>query len=304
MRQIIKEGDFTWVDIQHPTKDDIGYLAKNFRLDSFLLDQLETPAWRPKFELLEEHLLLILYYPFYSKEKKDTSARELDILVAKDVVITFHYDSVLPLKSLFNKCNVYPDARKEYMGKGTGFLAYAILNAFWEHILIKLTRINRKIDQIEEKIFQGEERAMVREISLAKADVLDFWRFVEPQGQLVSQLRTEGSAFLQNSELKQYFSHIIDHYRQAVHDLETYRETLQSLEETNNSLLTSKTNEIVRILTVFSAIVLPLTLVASIFGMNAQLPFGDSPVAFWIILTSMGIGLLFMFGYFRKKKWV
>src|SRR3989338_10366343 len=304
MRQLIKEGNFTWVDVQHPTKEDMEYLRENFGLNSFLLDQLYLPAWRPKFEVLSPHLLLILYYPFYSKEKKDTSARELDILVSNDAVITFHYDSILPLKSLFNKCNIYPGAKTRYMTRGSGFLTFEILNAFWEHILVKLSRINKKIDLIEEKIFRGEEHAMVREISLAKADVLDFWRFIEPQGQLLSQLRSEGTAFLQDNELKQYFSHILDHYHQAVHDLETYRETIRSLEETNNSLLTSKTNEIARILTVFSAIVLPLTLVASIFGMNAQLPFGDAPTAFWIILIAMGTMLLFMFGYFKKRKWL
>ncbi|MDO8470515.1 MAG: magnesium transporter CorA family protein [bacterium] len=304
MRQTIREGNFTWVDIQNPSKEDMEYLKKNFHLNSFLLNQLELPAWRPKFELFAEHLLLILYYPFYSKEEKDTSARELDILVTNDTVITFHYTSILPLKSLFNSCSVYPEARKETMERGTGFLTYAILNAFWEHILTKLTRINKKIDLIERKIFQGEERAMVREISLAKADVLDFWRFVEPQGQLLSQLRSEGTAFLQDSELKQYFSHILDHYHQAVHDLETYRETLRSLEETNNSLLTTEVNETVKFLTVFSAIMLPLTFITQLFGMNTSLPFTDLSYDFQIISGIMVAILLGTIVVFKQKKWL
>lgn len=313
MRQLVKEGNLTWVDIQHPTRDDIEYLRRNYNLDSFVLDQLYSPAWRPKLEVLaNNYLLLILYYPFYTKEKKDTSARELDILIAGDTVITFHYSSILPLKSLFNACNVYPDARRSCMGKDVGHLTYVILNSFWEHILLKLTRINRKIDLIEKEIFEEEERtlvSMVREISLAKADILDFWRIVEPQGQALSQLRIEGTSFFSNPGLKQYFSHILDHYHQAVHDLENYRETMRSLEQTNNSLLTTKTNETVKILAIFSALLLPLTLIASIFGMNTNyLPFTASSFGssydFWIVVGIMGSILAGVFLLFKKRKWI
>jgi magnesium transporter len=303
MRRIIKGPKVTWVDIQDPTKEDIQYLKKNFKFHPLVLGELIPPGHRPKVEHHDDYLFMSLYYPFYSKEKKETRSRELDIIVTKEVVITSHYKIIIPLKALFDSCNLYKESRKTYMSQGPGYLLFYILIGFWKTCLTKLIQIDKRMDEIEKKIFQGKEKEMVPEISYVKTDIINFWRVIEPQGEILDSLAIEGETFF-GKEMSPYFADILGTYSQAWNSLKTYKETILALEDTNQSLLSTKINEIIRILTVFSVIVLPLTLVASLWGMNVYLPFAESPIGFWIIIGLMIILTGFMFVYFKKKKWL
>jgi magnesium transporter len=304
MRYIVKGPKVTWVDIQNPTREDIQYLQENFRLHPLVLDEIIPPSWRTKVDVYPNYLFAIVYYPVYNKIKKETRPRELDIIITRDVIITSHYNSIVPVKSLFDAINMYQDAKNEFLNQGTGHLLYYILNEFWESCLLKLSRINRKLDDVEKAIFEGKEKEMLYEISVVKADIIDFWRIIGPQGDVLESLRKEGTKFF-GEEMEHYFSHLIGDWSQAKNDLATYRETIRALEETNNSLLTNKTNEIVKLLTFFSVIVFPLTLLAAIFGMNTEyLPFVGRSGDFWIITGIMATGVIAMIGFFRHKKWL
>lgn len=304
MRKVIKGKNITWVDIEDPSKNDISYLRKTFKIHPLVLDELSIPAWRPRADIYGGQMFLIMYYPMYSKERRETRPRELDIIITKDAVITVHYKSLVPLKSLFDKCNLYEDSRKTFM-QTPGYLLFYILSGMWKSGLLKLARINMKIDQIEEKIFKGEEKDMVTEISLTKADAINFWRIISPQEEtLKSLLEPESIKFL-GKDLHPYFSDVMGDFSQTKHSLMTYRETIQSLEATNNSLLSNKMNEIIKLLTIFSVIVFPLTLLAGIFGMNTQfLPFVGGQNDFWIITGGMLLGVVLMIGLFKKAKWL
>lgn len=302
MMNIIKGPKVTWVDIQNPVEDDIRYLRKKFNFHPLVLGELIPPGHRPKVEHHNSYLFMSLYYPVYNKERKETRSRELDIIVTKTAVITSHYSFILPLKALFDSCNLYKESQKTYLSEGSGYLLYYILSGFWKSCLTKLEKIDKRIDEIEKEIFRGQEKEMVPEISYTKTDVINFWRIIEPQGEIMESLALEGQIFF-GKELSPYFSDILGTHGQAWNSLKTSKETILALEDTNQSLLSTKTNEIIKILTVFSVIVLPLTLVASLWGMNVYLPFAERPSGFWIIMVIMLALIGFMFLYFRKKRW-
>ncbi len=303
MRQIIKGPQITWVDIQDPTQDDIRYLKGKFKFHPLVLGELIPPGHRPRVEHHDNYLFMSFYYPVYNKEKRETRSRELDIIVTKDTVVTSHYRSILPLKALFDSCNLYKESRGAYMSGTTGILLFYILSSFWKTCLTKLVQIDKRLNQIERDIFRGKEREMVMEISYVKADIINFWRIIEPQGEILESLTTEGEKFF-GKEMSPYFADIQGTYGQAWNSLKTYKETILALEDTNQSLLSTKTNEIIRILTVFSVIVLPLTLMASLWGMNIHLPFAESGIGFWIIVGVMAFLTSFMFFYFKRKGWL
>ena len=303
MRHIVRGPKVTWVDIQDPTKEDIQYLKEKFNFHPLVLGELIPPGHRPKVEHHNNYLFMSLHYPVHNKEKKETRSREMDIIVTKNSVITSHYRSILPLKALFDSCNLYKESKKIYMSEGSGYLLYYILNSFWKSCLSKLEKIDKQIDEIEKEIFQGKEKETVPEISYVKTDIINFWRIIEPQGEILESLAIEGQTFF-GKELSPYFSDILGTHGQAWNSLKTYKETILALEDTNQSLLSTKTNEIIRILTVFSVVMLPLTLLASIWGMNVNLPFARSQFGFWIIVAIMIFLMGFMFFYFRKKKWL
>lgn len=303
MRNIVKGPKVTWIDIQDPTKDDVRFLKERFGFHPLVLGELIPPGHRAKTEKHEGYLFIILYYPVYSKEKRETRPRELDIMVTKNTIITSHYRSILPLKSLFDRCNLYKDARNTYMAEGSGQLLFYILSSFWKTCLKKLVQIDKRIDEIEKEIFRGKEREMVSEISLVKTDILNFWRIIEHQEESLRSLEEEGKNFF-GQELTPHFADILGTFSQALNSLKTFKEAISSLEDTNQSLLSTKTNEIIRILTVFSVIVMPLTLIVSVWGMNVGLPFADSPYGFLVILGIMAFAATFMLLYFKKKSWM
>lgn len=304
MRKIIKGPKTTWVDIQDPNDEDIKYLKERFKLHPLVLGELIPPGYRPKVECYKNYLFMILYYPIYSKERRETRPRELDIIVTKEVLITSHYKSILPVGALFNTCNLYQKSRKSYMSEGTGQLLFFLLSGFWKNCLIKLERIDKRIDDAEKKIFAGREKEMVLEISLIKTDIINFWRIIESQQETLKSLFKEGASFW-GEHLTPYFSDLLGTYNQAWNDIKTLKETILALENTNQSLLSAKINEIIKVLTVFSVIFLPLTLIASIWGMNiSKMPLIKSSTGFWMILSLMVAMIGIMILFFKKKKWL
>tara|TARA_Y100000310_G_scaffold341849_1_gene442450 strand:- start:7060 stop:7974 length:915 start_codon:yes stop_codon:yes gene_type:complete len=304
MRNIIEYQGVTWVDIQNPTKEDVEYLRKNFEFHPLVLDRVLPPSWSTTVEHFTSHLFLALFFPIYSKERKETRPRELDIIVTKNILVTAHYNSILPLKSLFDSCNLYEESKKKYMRQDAGLLLYNLLHKIWEDAGAKVSKIEKKLTRIEESIFEGREREMLSEISFVKADIINFWRIVRPQKGIVTSLKDITPEFFQKEYLP-YFSHLRNHWARTMSTLITAKETIVSLEETNNALLTDKTNQIVKLLTIFAVIVFPLTLISSIFGMNTKvLPLVGLPGDFWIITAIMAVGTLFMIAFFKKKRWL
>ena len=305
MRKIIKGEKITWINIQKPTNKDLNFLKKKFKIHPLVLDELLHPSQRPKVEHYKEYIFMILYYPVYDREKRVSTPRELNIIVTKDTLITSHYKAIYPLKTLFKSCKNYKTSRESYMKEGTGQLLYYILSGFWKSCLAKTQMIDTRIYNIEQGIFSEKEKEMVLEISLVKTDIINFWRIIEPQKEVLESLLKEGVEFF-GKNLLPYFSDVLGIYEQVLNDLERYKETILALEETNQSMLSTRINEIMKILTIFSVILLPLTLISSIWGMNfpASLPFTYSPKGFWIISAIMLIVMGGMIAYFHKKRWL
>jgi len=304
MINIIRYKNTTWIDIIKPTKEDIKYLKDNFKFHPVVLNEIIPPSYFPKVKNYRSYLFQVFYYPVYNKITRETDPRELDILVTKDTLITVHYQTILPLKALWDRCNLYDTEKKKYFTQGSGFLLFNLLSKIFDQCLLKLNRIDRRIEFIEKEIFQGRERKMVEEISIVKRDIIDFYRIIEPQKSIVESLVFEGEKFW-GEEIVPYFSDLLSSFGLIWNQLKNYRETIEALQQTNDSLLTTKINDIIKVLTIFSVIVFPLTLLASIFGMNTKfLPFVGWPGDFWIILGIMFLGVIVMIIYFRKRRWI
>ena len=304
MLRTTTHNNLTWIDIQDPKPKDIKYLKENFNFHQIVLEELIPPGHRAKVEHHEGYIFLILYYPAFSKETKETFPRELDILVTKTHIITSHYETIIPVKSLFDQINLHKAAKKEYMSETTGHLLFYIIKGILENALTKLEHIEAEVEYIEQEIFKGEERKMVFEISIAKRDIIDFRRILAPQKLGIESLVHEGVDFF-GKDLEPHFEDLRGTFGIVWHELENHWETIQALGETNESLLSTKTNEVMRVLTVFSVIFLPLTLIASIWGMNIEnMPLTGSPAGFWVMLGVMGVMLTAMVAYFKRKKWL
>ena len=189
------------------------------------------------------------------------------------------------------------------MKESPGALLRFIIEMLLETCFPKLDHISGKLDYIEDQIFAGHEKDMVFEISLVKRDILNFRRTMKPQRSVFESLAQKDFKLIE-SGLKPYYQDLIGTNIRIWNNLESYKETIESLEETNNSLLSNKLDMTMKILTIFSAVMLPMTVYSNILAMSADIPFGKDPNAFWIHLVIMLILSMVTISIFKIKKWL
>ena len=180
---------------------------------------------------------------------------------------------------------------------------YAIMKLLLDSCFPRLDHIHKKLLDIEEQVFNGKEKEMVYEISVVKRDILNFRRTLKPQRHLVESL-LQMNATLIPDDLKPYLQDLIGTNIRLWNALESNKETIESMEETNNSLLSNKLDLTMKILTIFSAVMLPMTVYSNILAMSADIPFGKNPHAFAIHVSIMLFISLFTIVLFRYRKWL
>ena len=298
----IKADNITWIDIKDPKQADIEYLEKNYKIHPLILGELIPPSQRSKVEEVGGFIYIVLYFPVFNKEKRETKIREIDIVVGNNLVVTSHYKPIIPIKELFNRYHLYEDLRNQQM-TGAGILLYKIIDNMLSHTLPKLDNIAKKIDRVEEEIFKGQEKEMLTEISLLKRDILNMSKAIKPQNRLLRSLNLIAPKFF-GKECRIYFHDLLGSHDYVREILKNHEAMIDSLATTNESLLSHKLNDIVRVLTVVSFIALPLTLAASVLGMNMPIGFLNSEQAFWGVVIIMAVMALSTTLYFKKKEWL
>ena len=163
-----------------------------------------------------------------------------------------------------------------------------------------LRKIGNKLERIEEEIFEGKAEEVVRDLSNSKQEIINFRKIIRPQRAVLRDLERTKQRYLAE-DIEIYFDDIVDASERIWDMLENYKEVVEALEDTNESVLSHRVNEVLRVLTAFSVIILPLTLLASLFGMNVDFPFEGGVEAFWIIVGVMLAVLVGMVGYFRRR---
>lgn len=301
--QTIKSDKLTWIDIKGPSQSDIEHLKTNFDLHPLVLKEIMPQIDYPKIENYGDYLFLVIFYPFFDKETSSTIPFELDAIIGKNFLITNHYRDIVPLSALFHDCNLYPEKMEQFSDEGTGELLYRIINEILQACFPKISHIKQNIDGIEKIIFKKENKKAIDKIADVKRDIIGFERILEPQKIVLQNLIKESELFFPK-QLLPYFHNLINTFSQVKSLLETNEKTLSALELTNQSLIDTKTNEIMKILTLFSVIVFPLTLLAALFGMNTKiLPLVGLPYDFWIVIGVMLLGAFTMVIGFKIKKW-
>jgi len=300
---VIENENLIWVDVINPTGDDIKYLKKKFGLHSLTLKTLVQTMHHPDFDIFKNYIFLILHHP-YSQDNGEILIQGCDFIVGKNYLITNHYKEIVPLSFVFDDFSASGKNKNGYTERGSGYLLFLILSNFLKSGFEEIDKIENEIELLEKEMFLEKEKQLVRKISFLKAKIIDFWRVIDPQREVFFSLKNVGPKFF-GQECAHYFSVLFRMYRKTENILRNSKEIINSLEETNHILVNLKMNEVIKILTVFSVVMLPLTLLASIWGMNTNfLPFADKALDFWLIMGLMFITLFIMLGYFRFKKWL
>jgi magnesium transporter len=301
--QIVESPGLRWINIERPRGLEQAWLEERFDFHPLDYEDVRSRNQRPKVDEYDDYLFIVLHFPRYDKNVARLNAAEVDIFVGPDFLITLPNEPLQPIDYLFERCRGNEEMREELFSKGPGYLLYKIVDDCVDGSFPMLNKIGTKLERIEEEIFEGEGEDVVRDISNAKQEIINFRKVVRPQRVAFRDLERNKARYLAE-DLDIYFEDIIDASERVWDLLENYKEVIEGLEATNESAIAHRTNETFRVLTAISLIFLPLTLLASFFGMNVHLPFEDNPYAFWIIIGGMLAVVVGVGAFFRRRGWL
>ena len=297
-------GDLTWINIEPPTEREKEYLAQHYPFHPLDLDDCLSRIQRPKIDEYPDYLFLVFHFPVYNKEARVTSASQLSVFIGEKYLITLHKGELKPLVALFRDCELNEDARQEFFSQGTGYLLYRIIDRLVDYCLPIISKISANIEKTEDDIFssRGMPRA-IGNISMLRRDVIGFRRIIWPMRAVIATLEPRVRRFT-GMDLSVYFGDMTDHVDKIWDALDEYKEIIEGLNDTHDSLATNRTNQVMRMLTVIATVLLPLTVVASLYGMNIPLPLQESHYSFALVFGVWLVIVISMLYFFRRHRWI
>jgi magnesium transporter len=304
LSELSAEG-LTWVHLDAPTQEEAQALAQRFGWHPLDVEDVMSTRERPKVDDYadEGYLFAVLHFPVYDKAARRLNAGELDIFLGPDYLVTLPNVELLPVTRLFHRCADNEELRRQLFSKGSGRLLYEVLDDLFDYCFPILDKIGHKLRSIEDDVFEGRSQEVVRDVSDAKQEIISYRKIIRPERATLRTLERQVERFLPE-ELELYFDDIVDAAERIWDQLDNYKEVVEALEDTNESVIAHRQNDVLRVLTVFSVILLPLTLISGIFGMNVHFPGFDTSEAFWTIAGVMIATILGLVGFFRWKRWI
>jgi magnesium transporter len=295
----------TWANVVSPDVDTAQDLAARFGWHPLDVEDIVSKRQRPKVDDYEDdgYLFAVLHFPFYDQKVQRLNAAELDIFIGHDYVVTIPNRELHPVTRLFARCQEDDSLREHVFARGSGRLLYEILDDLFDYCFPILDKIAHKLDGIEDEMFEGRSQEVVRDISNVKQEIISYRKIIKPERSTLRVLERRVGAFLPE-ELDLYFDDIVDAAERIWDLLDNYKEVIEGLESTNESVLAHRQNDVLRLLTIISVTLLPLTLITGLFGMNVDFPGEGSHEAFWAIMIALGAIAAATLGFFRWRRWL
>jgi magnesium transporter len=295
----------TWIHLDAPSLTYSQALADRFGWHPLDVEDVMSKRQRPKVDDYadEGYLFGVLHFPVYDRSVQRLNAAELDVFVGPDYLVTLPSVELLPVTRLFHRCQEDEAFREQLLSKGSGRLLYEVLDDLFDYCFPILDKIGYKLDALEDDVFEGRSFEVVRDISNVKQEIISYRKIIKPERSTLRLLERHVERFLPE-ELDLYFDDIVDAAERIWDILDNYKEVVEALEDTNESVISHRQNDVLRILTVFSVVLLPLTLITGFFGMNVHFPGFEKVWAFWVIFAGMIVTLASLLAFFRIKRWI
>jgi magnesium transporter len=300
--ETVEGSGLRWLHIERPRPADRAWLEEHFDFHPLDYEDVYSRNQRPKVDEYDDYLFVVLHFPRFDKAVGRLNAAELDIFVGPDFVITLPNEVLQPLEYLFERCRTRDDIRESIFSKGPGYLLYKIVDDCVDASFPMLAKMGNKLEVLEDEIFEGRSAEIVRDISNVKQEIINFRKIVRPQRAALKDLERTKRYIPEGLDI--YFDDINDASERIWDMLENFKEVVEGLESTNESVLSHRVNDVLKALTAISVVVLPLTLVASVWGMNVKVPGEQTSEGFWIVVAVMVALLAGMLWFFRSRDWL
>lgn len=296
----------TWYNIVNAGKKEITFLRKkfNFQLKHLQASTAKAVSQRPYLEVCDGYLFLILHFPIFENDK--IISGEIDFFIGHGYLITIHNKSVATLGNFFNSCRKDHNYLLSYSLESSSILLYEILQKLMVENYTLLDKNSIAIDKVDQILFAKEARKLNFEILKLKRNILNLRKIIQNHKNTLKKLLEMDSSIVTKKQLKKYYITLIEYSKRIWEITENQKEHIDALYTTAESLMNYRISNIMKMLTLLSVIVLPLNLLASIFGMNfnKSMPIIGTDYGFWVMVLIMFLSSLTIFIIFAKKKWL
>ncbi|BAF58629.1 MAG: magnesium/cobalt transporter CorA [Pelotomaculum sp.] len=296
------EEDLLWVDLYRFTEEEIKYVARIFDFHPLAVEDCMSYSPRAKLDNYEDYYFFVMHALRYDEESEEEIVLvQLNVFLGPNFVVTVH-NQTLPVLGRMARVSLHSS---QYMNKGMEFFLYSIIDGNTDEIFPILERIGVRIDELEDEIYEQPSKEITEEFLALKRTILTIRRAVLPQLRVFTSINAGGHPYFDiREEIKPYFLDLVDHLERIADSIEGYRDLVDASLATYHSLISARTNQTMRVLTVISTIFIPLTFLTGFFGMNVPLPYQNSGMSTFLITAGLiGVSGL-MLAAFKKQKWI
>jgi len=292
-----------WVDIVSPTKEEVLRISDEFDIAQSVIHELISPSFKSRVDMHKEYIYMILHFPVFKHAQGEDTRQEVDFIIGKNFLITARYESIEAMERFAKVVEVNSILDRGFAEDCTGVMFFGIIKEIYQALFYELEHIEGWLNKIEQGIFSGKEKEMVIGLSQVSRKLINFRKATDFHSEILTSLDHFGGKLF-GEHFSYHAQKVLDEYRKVANGLHSNMEFVNELRETNNSLLSTKQNEIMKTLTIMAFVTYPLTLISSVFGMNtASSPIIGVENDFWYVIAIMISAGLGLFAYFKHRKW-
>ena len=299
----IEYGGTRWVDVRQASSEQVIEIGEDFDLHPLVVEDIRSRIQRPKVDVYDEYLFIVLKFPVHDKETRLNEAAEIDFIVGPDFFMTFHDGSLRPLVTMIDSIFESDEMSIELLRASPSHLLYQVVDRLVDYLVPVVPRLEERVAAVEEMIFNSQALDTVQEISVVQRDLISLRRILRPQLPILNRFEIASLPFM-DDDMDDYWGDITDHLGRTLDSLEELSEILAALSDTHDKLMSHRMNDVIKTLTIFSVVMLPLSLVTGFFGMNVPLPGAARWLTTIVVVLLMAGVSIGMIEYFRRKQWL
>ncbi len=301
----LKIGNLTWRHLTNPTEEDFDFLRDTFHFHPLDIEDCKSVNQRPKIDIYDDYYFLILHFPNFDRQNKFVKTKEVKIFWGKDYIISIEKNP-WGVAQLFNEYEERIQNEENTNIKSSDVLLYRILEKLMTESVYLLRKVGLDVELINRELLQAKQVKIIERISVTRKNIILINTIFKPQLKMFHLFELgKITGFTEDVEyMEDYWGNILDYYQKVWDMTEDYEELIEGLSQTFDSMQTNKTNETMKILTLISSIILPLTFITGLYGMNVSLPFQDASWAFYGLIGIMVLIAAMFYYVFKHQKWM
>ena len=290
---------------EQPSEEDFEFLKDRFHFHPLDIEDCKSVNQRPKIDIYDDYYFLILHFPNFDGQNKFVKIKEVKLFWGKDYIISIEKNP-WGVSQLFNEYEERLQNEEDVSIESSDKLLYRILEKLITESVYLLRKVGLDVELINRELLQEKQVKIIERISVTRKNLILINTIFKPQLRLFQMFENgKISGFTEDVEyMEDYWGNILDYYQKVWDMTEDYEELIEGLSQTFDSMQTNKTNETMKILTIISSIILPLTFITGLYGMNVALPFQDKAWAFYGLIGVMVVVAAVFIYIFKRRKWM